>query len=177
MNSHFELLLFALLALVFYSLLRLAFSKPSRSLGDDASPDLRFQGRFDHTFVGASEEQRKRDEAPVSDDLGRVRVVKFNFEHFDAVPGPVDPECFADELILELYDSVSDFRWTVSYVIATPKGISKRMDDEDWNFLYATEIFLVRRYDLELIRRAVYGRIKELHDSVALDPEQPPMRA
>ena len=177
MNSHFELLLFALLALVFYSLLRLAFSSESRSLGDHAPPDLRFQGRFDHTFVGATEEQRRQDQAPVSDDLGRVRVVRLNFEHFDAVPGPPDPECFADELILELYDSVSDFRWTVSYVIATPRGISKRMDDEDWNFLYATEIFLLRRYDLELIRRAVYGRIKELHDSVALDPEQPPMRA
>src|SRR5689334_21440054 len=105
MNSHFELLLFALAVLVFYSVLRLAFSSPSRSLGDDSPPDVRFEGRFDHKFVGASEEQRRRDEAPVSDDLGRVRVVQFNFEHFDAVPGPLDPECFADELILELYDS------------------------------------------------------------------------
>jgi len=177
MNSHFELLLFALLALVFYSVLRLAFSNQSRSLGDYSSPDPRLQGRFDHKFVGASEEQKKADQAPVSDDLGRVRVVQLNFEHFDAVPGPPNPECFADELILELYDTVSDFRWTVSYVIATHKGISKRMDEEDWNFLYATEIFLVRHYDLELIRRAVYGRIKELHEHVALDPEQPPMRA
>lgn len=177
MNSHFELLLFALLALIFYSGLRIAFSSKRASLDDYSSPDMRLQGRFDHKFVGASETQKKTDQAPVSDDLGRVRVVQFNFEHFDAVPGPPDPECFADELILELYDSVSDFRWTASYVIATPKGISKRMDDEDWNFLYATEIFIVRTYNLELIRRAVYGRLKELNDEVALDPEQPPMRA
>ena len=177
MNSHFELLLLALLALVFYSGLRIAFSNKRRSLDDSSSPDMRLQGRFDHKFVGVSESQKKADQAPVSDDLGRVRVVRLNFEHFDAVPGPPDPECFADELILELYDSVSDFRWTASYVIATAKGISKRMDEEDWNFLYATEIFMVRTYNLELIRRAVYGRIKELHDEVALDPEQPPLRA
>jgi hypothetical protein len=112
----------------------------------------------------------------VSNDLGRVRVVQFNFEHFDAVPGPPDIESFADELIVELYDSVSDFRWTATYVVATPSGIRKLMDDERWSFFYATEIFIVRRYDLETIRKAVYGRIKEIHDDVPLDAEEPPMR-
>ena len=50
------------------------------------------------------------------------------------------------------------------------------MDDERWSFFYATEIFIVRRYDLETIRKAVYGRIKEIHDDVPLDAEEPPMR-
>jgi hypothetical protein len=58
--------------------------------------------------------------------------------------------------------------------VATPAGIRKRMDDEQWNFLYATEIFIVRTYNLETIRRAVYGRIREIHEQVALDPEEPP---
>ena len=48
------------------------------------------------------------------------------------------------------------------------------MDDERWSFFYATEIFVVRRYDLQTIREAVYGRIKEVHDQVALDAEGPP---
>ncbi|HVH87323.1 MAG TPA: hypothetical protein VM912_11395, partial [Terriglobales bacterium] len=137
MNSHFELLLFVLLGLAFYSVLRLAFSNKRDSLEDYAPPDARMQGRFDHKFVGVTQAQKKAEEAPVSDDLGRVRVIRFNFEHFDAVPGPPDPECFADELILELYDSVSDFRWYITYVVATPAGVAKRMDDERWNFLYA----------------------------------------
>jgi hypothetical protein len=51
------------------------------------------------------------------------------------------------------------------------------MDEERWNFFYATEIFIVRRYDLQLIREAVYGRIKEVHDEVPLGPEEPPIRA
>lgn len=49
------------------------------------------------------------------------------------------------------------------------------MDDERWNFFYATEIFVVRRYDLETIREAVYGRIKEVHEQVALGPDDPPL--
>ena len=175
MNAHFELLLFVVLGLVFYSVFRIGFSRDDGGkLGDYTSLDPRIAGRFDHKFVSSTRALKEADQAPVSDDLGRVRVTQLNFEHFDAVPGPPDPECFADELILELYDSASDFRWTVTYVIATPAGIRKRMDDEQWNFLYATEIFIVRRYDLETIRRAVYGRIKELHDQVALDPEEPP---
>ena len=114
--------------------------------------------------------------APVSSDLGRVRVTQLNFSHFDAIPGPPDPESFADELILELYDSVSDFRWTVTYVVATPTGIRKLMDDERWSFFHATEIFIVRRYDLQVIKEAVYGRIKEIHDQIPLDAEEPPLR-
>ena len=114
--------------------------------------------------------------APVASGPGRVSVTQFNFAHFDAQPGPPDPESFADELILELYDSVSDFRWTTTYVVATPSGIRKLMDDERWAFFYATEIFIVRRYELPMIREAVFGRIQEIHEQVPLDPEQPPLR-
>ena len=113
--------------------------------------------------------------APVASGLGRVSVTQFNFVHFDAEPGPPDPESFADELVLELYDSASDFRWTMTYVVATPSGIQKLMDDERWKFFYASEIFVVKRYDLPTIREAVYGRVKEVHEQVPLDPEGPPI--
>ena len=175
MNNQIEFALFVLVGIVFYSALRLMLTrKDEGKLGDYAPLDPRIERRFDHAFAGSSRAAREADLAPISDNLGRVRVTQFNFEHFDAVPGPPDPDCFADELIVELYDSASDFRWTVTYVVATPTGIRKRMDDEQWNFLYATEIFIVRTYNLEAIRRAVYGRIQEIHDQVALDPEEPP---
>src|SRR5690242_21366298 len=175
MNSRFEFALFILVGLVFYSFLRIVFSRRNDGrLGDFSSLDPRIERRFDHAFAGSSRALKNTELAPVTDHLGRVRVTQFNFEHFDAVPCPPDPDCFADELIVELYDSASDFRWTVTYVVATPAGICKRMDDEQWNFLYATEIFIVRTYNLEAIRRAVYGRIQEIHDQVALDPEEPP---
>ncbi|HEU5234665.1 MAG TPA: hypothetical protein VFU50_17525 [Terriglobales bacterium] len=175
MNKQIEFALFVVVGIVFYSAVRLMFTRKDKGkLGDYAPLDPRLERRFDHAFAGSSRAAREADLAPVSDHLGRVRVTQFNFEHFDAAPGPPDPDCFADELIIELYDSASDFRWTVTYVVATPAGIRKRMDDEQWNFLYATEIFIVRTYNLETIRRAVYGRIREIHDQVALDPEEPP---
>ena len=165
MSVNLQLFLFILIAAAALLLLRIfVFS------GEISSEDLYAdsQKRTDNSAV-------RTGEAPISNDLGRVRVTQFNFSHFDAVPGPPDPECFADELILELYDSVSDFRWTATYVVATPAGIRKMMDDERWNFFYATEIFVVRRYDLETIREAVYGRIKEVHEQVALGPDDPPL--
>jgi len=55
-------------------------------------------------------------------------------------------------------------------------GRSQIMDEERWSFFHATEVFIVRRYDLQVIREAVLGRIQEIHDAVPLDPEEPPIR-
>ena len=175
MNNQIEFALLVVVGILFCVAVRLTFTrKDEGKLGDYARLDPSIERRFNHAFAGSSRAARDAELAPISDHLGRVRVTQFNFEHFDAIPGPPDSDCFADELIVELYDSASDFRWTVTYVVATPAGIRKRMDDEQWNFLYATEIFIVRTYNLEAIRRAVYGRIQEIHDQVALDPEEPP---
>ena len=170
--SNFELLLIVLVAAAGFLLLRILVSSGERS-----SDDIYSEGkqRLARSFTTHAIDDSARA-APVSNDLGRVHVTQFNFAHFDAIPGPPDPECFADELIVELYDSLSDFRWTATYVVATPAGIRKLMDDERWNFFYATEIFVVRRYDLQTIREAVHGRIKEVHDQVPLDAEEPPIR-
>ena len=179
MSSNFELALAILAAAVIFALVRLLFSRQrdrSFSTSTSEQADRQSQGLFDHKFGSSPRSGKQANPAPVSDNLGRVRVMQFNFEHFDAVPGPPDPENFADELIVELYDSASDFRWTATYVVATPAGIRKLMDDERWSFFYATEIFIVRRYDLQIIREAVYGRIKEIHDEVPLDAEEPPLR-
>ena len=175
MTSNFELALAILAGIVIILLLRLMFVRADYSLSADSQAQRREKDLFAHKF-GSGAAGKQANVAPVSNDLGRVRVVQFNFEHFDAVPGPPDAESFADELIVELYDSASDFRWTATYVVATPSGIRKLMDDERWSFFYATEIFIVRRYDLETIRKAVYGRIKEIHDDVPLDAEEPPLR-
>ena len=174
MSSNLQAALAALAVIAIILVVRLMFARENRSLPRDETGMLD-RDLFDHKF-GSPGDGKQSNPAPVSNDLGRVRVMQFNFEHFDAVPGPPDPESFADELIVELYDSASDFRWTATYVVATPNGVRKLMDDERWSFFYATEIFIVRRYDLETIRKAVYGRIKEIHDNVPLDAEEPPLR-
>ena len=175
MTPGFETLLIFIVAAAGYLALRILFG--SRSDSSKSFDEIYAENKMRSAQAIAGGKADRANAAPVASDLGRVRVTQFNFAHFDAVPGPPDPECFADELILDLYDSVSDFRWTATYVVATPAGIRKMMDDERWSFFYATEIFIVRRYDLQTIREAVYGRINEVHESVPLDPEGPPMLA
>jgi hypothetical protein len=177
MSFNFEFLLIVLVAAAGFLILRIFFS-PAGSKSPMSFDQIHAENQrstLPSTTIKTAWDKSRT--APVSDNLGRVRVTQFNFAHFDAIPGPPDPDSFADELILELYDSVSDFRWTATYVVATPAGIRKLMDEERWSFFYATEIFVVRRYDLQTIREAVYGRLKEVHDEVPLDPEEPPLRA
>jgi hypothetical protein len=113
------------------------------------------------------------EQAPKAKDLGDIRVAQFNFSQFDAVPGPPDPESFADELLIELYDARTEHRWQTSFVVATPAGIDKLMDEQRWAFFYASEIFVVHKYDLTLIREAVYGRINEVRARVGTDRTPP----
>ena len=175
MGTNLQFLLIALCGVALFLVLKILLA-PSDTNSPRSYDELHTHSqRFAHRF-GASTTNAVNSTAPVSDNLGRVRVTQFNFAHFDAVPGPPDPESFADELIVELYDSVSDFRWTSTYVVATPAGIRKMMDEERWSFFYATEVFVVRRYDLQTIREAVYGRVKEIHDEVPLGPDEPPIR-
>jgi hypothetical protein len=175
MGFNLQFFLVLLIAAAALLILRIVFSSDGEaSLTVDKS---RQENQSTFSSPGAIKTHWDQSKAAlVSSDLGRVRVAQLNFSHFDAVPGPPDPESFADELILELYDSVSDFRWTVTYVVATPAGIRKLMDNERWSFFHATEIFIVRRYDLQVIKEAVYGRIKEIHDQIPLDAEEPPLR-
>jgi hypothetical protein len=43
--------------------------------------------------------------------LGKIRMTKFFFEKVDAIPGPTDPNIFADELHVQLYDPDSGNYW------------------------------------------------------------------
>ena len=176
MGTNLQFLLIALCGIALFLFIKILFG-PSGNDFPLSYDDVQEQSqRFAHRFGTAKAGRETNSAAPVSDNLGRVRVTQFNFAHFDAVPGPSDPDSFADELIVELYDSVSDFRWTSTYVVASPAGIRKLMDEERWSFFHATEVFIVRRYDLQMIREAVLGRIQEIHDAVPLDPEEPPIR-
>jgi len=101
---------------------------------------------------------------PYDPELGEIRIRKFFFAKANAVPGPEDPEVFADELNFELYDPESDHAWWQSYFIATPQGLAKLLREKSWRYLHAPEILVFPRYDLEEIRRAVVSRIKADHD-------------
>jgi hypothetical protein len=96
--------------------------------------------------------------------LGKIRIKKLFFEKADAIPGPDDPDVFADDLNVELYDPDSGHTWWQSYFVATPQGLAKILRDKSWKYLHAPEILVLPRYDLEEIRRAVVSRIMADHD-------------
>jgi hypothetical protein len=101
---------------------------------------------------------------PFDPALGNIRIRKFYFKKADAIPGPDDPEVFADELNIELYDPDSGHAWWQSYFVATPLGLSKHLREKSWRYLYAPEILIFPRYNLEEIRRAVVTRILADHE-------------
>jgi hypothetical protein len=59
---------------------------------------------------------------------------------------------------VELYDPDSDHKWWQSYFVASPQGLSQILRDKSWKYLYAAEILVLPKYDLEEIRRGVVSR-------------------
>jgi hypothetical protein len=94
----------------------------------------------------------------------RLRIRNHYFRGFDSDTGPPDPECFYDELFLELERSDSDIPWTVSYYVGTPSGMAQVMREESWDYMLGIDLLIVRRYDRELILRALLERVSEQHE-------------
>jgi hypothetical protein len=96
---------------------------------------------------------------PFDPSLGRIRIKRLFFDKTDVHPGPDDPEVFAEELHVELYDPDSDHSWWHSYFVATPQGLAKILREKHWRYLHAPQVLVFPRFDLEEIRRAVVNRI------------------
>ena len=96
---------------------------------------------------------------PFDPSLGKIQIKKLYFDKADVSPGPENSEIFADDLHIQLYDPDSNRYWWQSYFVATPKGLDKVLREKSWNYLYAPEMLVIPRYDLEEIRRAVVSRI------------------
>lgn len=101
---------------------------------------------------------------PFDPSLGRLRIRKFYFDKTDVVPGPADPEVFADDLNVELYDPDSNHAWWQSYFVATPQGLARLLRERSWRYVHAPDMLVFPRYNLEEIRRAVVSRIMADHD-------------
>jgi len=96
--------------------------------------------------------------------LGKIQIKKFFFKKVDAIPGPDDRDVFADDLYVQLYDPDTGHGWWQSYSVATPQGLAEILKHKSWRYLYAPEMIVVPRYDLEEIRRAVVVRIMADHE-------------
>jgi hypothetical protein len=103
-------------------------------------------------------------EARVVEGERQMSVVRQYFRDTDAEHGPPDPTVFYDELFIDLRDNTGQI-WHNSMHVATPRGISKAMDDEGWDSVVGTELIIVKRYDLRTIIDAAVHHLDELYET------------
>lgn len=106
------------------------------------------------------------------DDQSRLRVRNHYFRSFDSDTGPPEPECFYDELFLELENPAGD-AWTISYFVGTPNGIAQVMWEEGWDEMFGIDLLIVRRFDRELILKSLLERLEEQHEIAPEPPRDP----
>ncbi|MGO9212065.1 MAG: hypothetical protein ACLP2H_18280 [Terriglobales bacterium] len=106
------------------------------------------------------------------DDQSRLRIRNHYFRSFDSDTGPPEPECFYDELFLELENPAGD-AWTISYFVGTPNGIAQVMREEGWDEMFGTDLLIVRRFDRELILKSLLDRLEEQHEIAPEPPRDP----
>jgi hypothetical protein len=92
-------------------------------------------------------------------ELLPIRILQMYFVEFDFEPGPPDVKSFAGELHVKLYNADHGYDWTMSYFVATPEGLERMLETENWDYAYADSAFFVRRYDTKIIRQAVVEQL------------------
>jgi hypothetical protein len=107
------------------------------------------------------------------DDQPHLRIRQHYFRSFDSDSGPPDPECFYDELFVELEDPDTGGSWTISYFVGTPSGIAQVMREEDWDEMFGSDLLIVRRFDRELILRSLLQRVAEQYEIAPEAPRDP----
>ena len=141
-------------------------TRPGDIPADEPTPDAEElqPGQQPSARVWPPSAEEVAESLPWDPALGKIRITKFFFKKVDAVPGPEDPEVFADELHIELYDPDSGHSWWQSYFVATPQGLAKILREKSWKYLHAPDILVLPRFDLEEIRRAAVSRIMADYD-------------
>jgi len=95
----------------------------------------------------------------VRDEKGRFNrpyYTNYYFAKTDLVRGPADPRCFYDELFLVTQDPGSEHMWETKYIVATPSGLQKLMNEEQFVSLYLDDpVIMVSEWNLAVVLRTV----------------------
>jgi hypothetical protein len=117
------------------------------------------------------EDLEQADQEPeVTEALGtppprNIRIINWNFEHFDLSTGPPDPDSFADYLWMELYDASTGHAWKQSRFVATPAGLEKILRKDGWGSMDIPQTILMPRYDVKELRAAVLDQLGAIEAS------------
>ncbi len=103
----------------------------------------------------------------------QLRIRNHYFRTFDFESGPPNPQCFYDELFVELENPSSGDTWTQSLLVATPSGIEQVMREERWDYMYGIDLLIVRTYDRELILTSLLDHLEERYEIAPELPRDP----
>ena len=143
---------------------RVGNSRIGDSPGDQPTPDSQDLIAESRPRVWPPSAEEVAVSLPFDPLLGTLRIRKWFFDKTDVTPGPDNPEVFAEELHVELYDPDSGHAWWHTYFVATPQGLANTLREKHWRYLHAPSVLIFPRYDLEEIRRAVVSRIVAEND-------------
>ncbi len=89
-----------------------------------------------------------------------IEIRSFYFGAFNALTGPPDPECFCDELTVEVEYLETGYLSRWQFTVGTPKGFEALLREKNWQQIYSPAVFVFQKYDLVKIREAVVERIE-----------------
>jgi len=118
------------------------------------------------------EYEAEQSPEPEKSQPRNIRITNWNFEHFDIATGPPDPDSFADDLWMELYDSSSGHAWKQTRFVATPAGLTEMLRKEKWSSMLIPQALVMSRYDVKELRAAILddlGAMEEQRGDVTDD--------
>jgi hypothetical protein len=150
-----KLLLFALVIVALFVIMRIV-SRRSESAQDFHS----------HEF-GAAERHEQLSQSGIptvheSMRFEKIELRKFYMREFDIVKGPPDPFEFVDELTAEVAHLENGAVSTWEFTIGTPSGFARLLENKGWESFFSPEIFVIRKYELEIVREMIVDHISEV---------------
>ena len=130
----------ALAVFVFFRLVLLSFTNRPQRRPDSPAPTIEAKPRFSSAMT----------------------VRKFEFKRFDAKAGPADPENFKESLTLHAAPEGTDDIAIYSLTVATPSALAQAVSSASGEYSFQRNLLLVRRYDPDLIERALHDHINEI---------------
>jgi hypothetical protein len=92
----------------------------------------------------------------------KIELRKFYMREFDAIKGPPDPFEFVDEVTAEVEHLENGALSTWEFTVGTPSGFARLLESKNWESFFSPEVFVVRKYELEIVREMIVDHISEV---------------
>ncbi len=102
----------------------------------------------------------------------QVELKRFYMREFDVMNGPPDPFEFVDELTAEVehVDTGEKSKW--EFTIGTPAGFARLLERKGWESFFSPEIFVIRKYELEMVREMIVEHIQSTLGQTGAPPSR-----